>query len=106
MKKSTIILCVVAISSIILFLIFNDFSDCKKQVYSLSSFNGIILDESTLYDVVAIAPDTVFNAVGKGSTCSILLDDGNELYIEFLGPDMIVSKIEIVQGTKDKNQSD
>ena len=104
MRKLIVILCIVVISGMFLFLVSNEPSD---TTYFLSDFSEIIIDKSTMKDVSIVAPDTVFSITGKGSNCKIPLNDGSKLYIEFYGPNMIVSKkIIIPNSTVDRSTGD
>ncbi len=98
MKKLILGLFVIITSLFLLFSIM--FINSFDKVYNLSDFNEIVIDESTLNDVLIIAPQTIFYTTGKGGFCSIPLNDGNTLYIKFYGPEMLVSEMEIRDGNE------
>jgi hypothetical protein len=67
-----------------------------KTHYCETDFQSIVVGESSAFDVLRIAPGAPFYAVSYGSLCELPLEDGRYIRIKFLGSDMIVGDIEVV----------
>lgn len=68
-----------------------------KNYYSIEDFNCIVIGKSTLADVTEIAFFENLYAQGYGALCELPMEDGRYIQIKFLGNDMIVGSIEVVE---------
>lgn len=68
-----------------------------KNYYSMEDFRSIIIGKSTLSDVTEIAFVESLYSQSYGALCELPMEDGRYIQIKFLGNDMIVGSIEVVE---------
>ena len=67
-----------------------------EKYYCEADFQSIVIGESSAFDICRIAPGASFYAVSYGSLCELPMEDGRYIQIKFLGSDLIVGSIEVV----------
>ena len=68
----------------------------ETQAYSLSHFDDIVLDSTTVKDVEEIAHIEKMYITSFGAVADFPTTDGRWIQINFYGPDLVVGSIEIV----------
>ena len=68
-----------------------------KNYYSIEDFRSIIIGKSTLADVTELVIFESLYAQSYGALCELPMEDGRYIQIKFLGNDMIVGSIEVVE---------
>ena len=71
--------------------------ETEKRYYTENDFQSITVGESTAWDVYKLAPIESLFAASYGAFCEFPTEDGRCIRIKFLGSDMIVGSIEVVE---------
>ena len=64
-----------------------------KEYYSMEDFDSIVVEQSTYKDVYEIAPIDSIQITSYGGFCKFPKKDGGYIRIDFVGNELIVSKI-------------
>ena len=78
----------------------------EKKYYSMEDFQSVVVGESTDWDVFRIAPSEPFIATSYGALCEFPMEDGRYIQIKFLGSEMIVGSVEVVEESAVVGQGD
>lgn len=78
-------------------VLYMEHSITEKKYFTEMDFQSITVGKSTAWDVSVIAPGASFYAASYGAFCDLPMEDGRYIRIKFLGSDMIVGSIEVVE---------
>lgn len=67
----------------------------SQKYYHIGMFDSLSVNDSTLKDVVVIAPDLAVTITSFGAVGEIPTEDGQYVRIIFIGSELVVSSIEL-----------
>lgn len=76
--------------------VLSSFDWSTDRCYALDDFDSIVIDQSTLQDVTEIAPCNYMLATSYGGITYYPMEDGQWIAVRYIGPDLVVCEIEIV----------
>ena len=83
---------------------YNDFNiESTKVYYQIEDFDSIVIDKSTIHDLLGIAFAEPLWMTSYGGYCDFPTEDGGYIRIKFYGGDMVVGAIEEISSHTEKD---
>lgn len=80
--------------------------EASVKYYHMGMFDSLSLNESTLKDVLAITPDFTLIMTSFGGVAEFSVENEQYIQIKFVGKEMVVSSIELVDTPWNEGQGD